>query len=101
MKIDTIRKYFVHTMLAFGLALFFAACGGGGDSASFDGNSTGNQIDINVTCTTPATISSYIALVSGDVIVQTGSNTTIETYHDINGDKRVCLVSGSAYILRK
>ena len=59
------------------------------------------KIPINVNCTTPATINSYISLYSGDVLVKVEDNTTIETYHNTDGTKKVCLVSGNAYISRK
>ncbi len=79
--------------------LSFTACGGGGDDASFANSET--IIDIDVNCTTPATISTYITVNSGDVIVKDDENTTISIYHDINNTKKVCLVSGLAHIIRK
>ena len=85
------------------ITLLFSACGGGGGSdASF--SNAEQKIDINETCiTTPTSsdISNYITLESGDTIIKDADNTVISTYHDVNGTKKVCLVSGSAYILRK
>ena len=79
--------------------LGLTACGNGGSDASF---SDGEQkIDIDINCTTPAQVETYINLYSGDTIVKKEDNTSISTYHDTNGTKKVCLVSGSAYILRK
>ena len=79
------------------LVVLFTACGGGSD-AHFR---NANIIPIDVNCTTPATISTYITLQSDDVIVKEENNTTISIYHDINLNKKVCLVSGKAYIIRK
>jgi len=81
------------------LTLSFSACGGGGDDASFKNSETMIPIDVN--CTTPATIATYITVNSGDVIVKEEENTTISIYHDVNGTKKVCLVSGLAHIIRQ
>ena len=81
------------------LTLSFTACGGGSDDASFANSET--MIDIDVNCTTPATISTYITLHSGDAVVKDDDNTTISIYHDVNGTKKVCLESGSAHIIRQ
>ena len=82
----------------------FSACGGGGgDDAGFSNTTTENRVDINITCITPVTttaINSYVTMLSGDVLVQATNNTTVETYHDTNGTKKICLVSGSAYVVR-
>ena len=82
--------------------LSFTACGGGGDDASF--KNTENLVDINIQCEVNATssdIATYITVNSGDVIVKEEDNTTISLYHDINGTKKVCLVSGSAHIIKQ
>jgi hypothetical protein len=83
------------------VTLTFTACGGGGggDSASFKDAQTIIPIDIN--CTTPATISAYITMKSGDVVVKEDDNTTIKIYHDANDNKKVCLVNGSANLVRE
>jgi hypothetical protein len=60
-------------------------------------------IDIDVNCTVApnqTTINTYIPVYSGDVIVKDDDNTSI-IYHDINGTKKVCLVSGSAHIIKQ
>lgn len=82
----------------------FSGCGNT-DEASFETSSSSSgsstiTIAIDVTCTTPATIDTYIELKSGDTIVKNSDNTSIETYHDATGAKKVCLVSGSASIIR-
>jgi len=87
------------------LAIAFTACGGGGgggDNANF--SNAEQKIAIDVNCSTQVTttlINSYITMLSGDVLVRAENNTTVETYHDINGTKKVCRVSGSAYLIRK
>ena len=79
----------------------FSACGGGDSDASFKNSETLIPIDINCTVTpTVLDISTYIELKSGDVIVE-DENATIETYHDTNGTKKVCIDSGIAHIIRK
>jgi hypothetical protein len=84
------------------ITVSFTACGGGGDDASFTNSE--NLVDITIPCqTTPTTtdIANYITVNSGDVIVKEEDNTTISIYHDINGTKKVCLVSGSAHIIKQ
>lgn len=84
------------------ITLSFTACGGGSDDASFKNSET--LIDITIPCQTTPTqtdIANYITVNSGDVIVKDDENTTISIYHDINNTKKVCLVSGSAHIIRK
>jgi hypothetical protein len=89
----------------FFIALGLSACGGGGGSASFENTNTATQIDISIPCVTnPSTtdINNYITLLSGDTISKSG-DVTIITYHDSDGDKKVCVdgsSTGSAYILR-
>jgi len=92
----TLYKNVLATMLITLVTLSFSACS---DDAHFA--DAENQISINVACTTPTTINSYIPLYSEDVVVKAEDNTTIEIYHTTDGSKRVCLVSGNAYIIRK
>ena len=87
-------KNIIYLVASVLIAISFNACGSSSSSTSTI------QIPIDVNCTTPATINTYIPLQSGDSIVPQEDNTTVSTYHDINGTKRVCLVSGSAYIER-
>ena len=85
------------------VALSFTACGGGGGDSSFSGDTT-TQIDINVNCVsgTPSAgdLATYITLLSGDTIVEDTDPTTVSTYHDLSGNKKICLNTGSAHILR-
>ena len=98
---NKLKKIISTTILTI-LPLSFIACGGGGGDASFKNSETLVSIDVNCTAVpTPVDIATYIDLNSGDVIVQDDANTTIKTYHDINGTKKVCLVSGTAHIIRK
>lgn len=75
---------------------FFTACSGGGD-ANYGGTSTKVTI---VDCNSSLVISDYTTLESGDTIIKDEDNTTVSTYHDIDGNKTICILSGSAYILR-
>lgn len=97
------KNLLVVTLLVL-VTLSFNACGGGGgDDAGFTNTSSENRINIDVNCITPVTtvaINSYVTMLSGDVLVQATNNTVVETYHDTNGTKKICLVSGSAYLIR-
>lgn len=93
-------KMATFSLLAF-CTIVFSACGGGGGASFSDSQ---NIIAIDVNCTTPATIATYIPLQSGDTITVASGTPTIITYHDVNGNKRVCLdpsTSGSANIIRQ
>ena len=81
----------------------FSACGvGGGDSASFENSEI--LIPITIACVTTPTstdISSYETLNSGDTIVKDTNDTVVSIYHDVDGNKKVCLESGTAHIVRQ
>lgn len=84
-------------------ALVFAACGGGGGGSDASFSNAQQKDDINIACkTNPDTsdIATYIDLFSGDIIVKVDNNATVSIYHDVNGTKKVCRVTGSSYILR-
>ena len=77
----------------------FTACG---DDASFKDSE--ELIPINIACVTSPdsnNIDSYITLNSGDTIVKDNDGAEISIYHDVNGVKKVCLVTPSAHIIRK
>ncbi len=79
--------------------LVFKACSEG-DGAFINADS---KIEITIDCVVnpiETDIATYITVISGDVVVTEDSNSSISTYHDINGIKKVCRVSGSAYIIR-
>jgi len=85
-------------------AISFSACS---DDASFTNETVqGNiplaqqRIAIDVNCSTPAIVDDYISLQSGDTITKEDANTSVITYHDINGSKKVCLKYGKATIIR-
>jgi hypothetical protein len=97
-------KKVLMTIVSTFIIIGFSACGGGGggDDASFENSESKIPIDVNCTTTpTSAQISNYIPLQSGDNIVKEVTDTEISIYHDVDGNKKVCLVSGSAYIIRK
>lgn len=94
------QKKIIPVTIATLVSIVLSACGGGGSSFS----NTQNIIAIDVSCTTPAAITSYIPLQSGDTITIGSGSPSITTYHDVNGTKRVCLdpsTSGSANIIRQ
>ena len=90
-------------ILALGITILasisFTACG---DDASFKDSE--ELIPINIACVTSPdsnNIDSYITLNSGDTIVKDNDGAEISIYHDVNGVKKVCLVTPSAHIIRK
>lgn len=97
------RAKYITKLVTFTTALLLlSACGGGGGGdASFKDGST--IVPIDIICKTAPTIndiSTYIALQSKDAIVKDDANTIVSIYHDINSNKKVCLVSGNAHIVR-
>ena len=89
------------------ITIGFSACS---DNASFTNMTTSDvadslaqqRIPIDVNCSTsPAVIDDYITLESGDIITKEEASTSITTYHDIDGVKKVCLNSGTATIVRE
>ena len=74
------------------IALLFSACGGSGDG-QFD---TGEQkIDV------PVCVDSNLTIVQNDLLVKDDANTTVTISHDVNGTKTVCVLTGSAHIIRE
>lgn len=61
-------------------------------------------IPIDVICSKDSSktedINSYITMQSGDILEKSEDNTSIMTYHSQNGTKKVCLISGSAFLRR-
>ena len=88
-------KKYLMIIIALSSTVFFTACGGGGTSDG--GGST--QITV-AACETPDVIANYTLLQSGDTIVKDEASTVINTFHDVDGNKRICVSSGSAHILR-
>ncbi len=88
------------------LTLLLTACGGKGGTDSDDGGNSGSveeKINIDIPCiTTPTSIdiSNYITLLSGDIVEKETADAEIIIYHDLDGNKKVCLVTPSAYIIR-
>lgn len=88
-------KYLTYFLVTLG-ALTFTACGSG--DADFSGTS-GSTVSI-VDCNSSTVVTDYTPLQSADVVVQDDNNTIVNTYHDIDGNKRICVDSGSAHIVR-
>lgn len=99
-------KKIISIILPITIAIVFTACGGGGGDSSFSNNSNGtsNNIPINIPCLVGNIsindFSSYLTLNSGDEILKNDDSTVVTIYHNVSGEKKVCLNSGSAYIVR-
>lgn len=81
------------------IILAFTSCGGSG-SASFKSAVE----DISIPCVANPSSNDfdrYITLNSGDKIVNDTPDAKVTTYHNANGEKKVCLNSGKAHIVRK
>ncbi len=94
------KKVNLITLSIITTALFFSACS---DSHFKDAETI---IDIDKQCIVDANttvINDYITMLSGDVLVakEDENQTVIETYHDTNGTKKICIVSGKAYLIRQ
>ena len=74
------------------LALFLSACGGNGEGA-FD---TGEQ-----KITVPKCTDSNLTIAPNDLLVKDDSSTTVTISHDLNGTKTVCVLTGTAHIIRE
>ena len=95
MKIKNILSMIVISIIA----ISFTACGDGSD-ASFSNSE--EKIVIKDCNTTGAVIpTDFTTMQSADTIIKKETTTTITTYHDISGNKKVCVDMGSAYLLRK
>ena len=92
------------SLLVVALAFMFNACGGGSDSTQAPiVNATQTTIDISRYCVanpTAQAIGTYLEIEAGDTIVKDENVTVVETYSDTSGKLRVCLVSGSAHLVR-
>ena len=71
--------------------LLLSACSGGGGDSSFE----------NANTTIPITnCETYVDVLSGDAIVQDSNGTSIKTVFNTDGSKKVCIISGTAHIVR-
>ena len=88
------KKYLL-TITVLTLSVLLTACGGGGGTSD---EASGGDIVI-APCETPDVVANYTPLLSGDTIISEDNNTTIETFHNIDGNKVICK-NGNAHILR-
>lgn len=89
MNITNKKKLIV---LSFGALIALSGCGGGGN-ASFENTDVSTPI---ASCTLP--LASWTTVNSADVVSAT-SGTQIKFDHDSSGNKKVCVVSGTATLL--
>ena len=88
-------KNIIKTTLIIINAIALSSCGSG------DINCNSNEVNsfvLNIRCNDD--ISSYIPLLSNDIILKNEDNTTIRIFHDESNQKVICIKSGSATITR-
>lgn len=86
-------KFIYSLLIAVSSLILFSACGGGGGGG---GTTSDNEI---IACSATTNIpDGYTTLESGDTITNLTSGTVISFFHSSGGDKKVCVVSGSAVI---
>lgn len=93
-------RYIIKSTLISAIIVFFTACGGG-DGSFFNAY---EKVNIDVSCVNDpdsTDIDTYITILSGDTLVKENNNTTVSIYHDINNLKKICISTGSAYLLRR
>ena len=61
---------------------------------------TQEKISIDIECSS-ATVDEYLSLQKGDILRKEEKNTTIKTYQNSSGVKKVCIISGKAVIIRE
>lgn len=49
----------------------------------------------------PACSDNNLSIVTNDLLVKDDANTTVTISHDANGTKTVCVLSGTAHIIRE
>jgi len=89
MKNINIFKLSLATLLTITI---FTGCGGGGDGASFENSET---------LITLQNCETYTDILAGDLVVQDSTNTSIKTVFNTDGSKKVCVLTGSAHIVRQ
>ena len=88
------------SIITFGvISLSFTACGGGSESSFSNSEEIIPIVDCNLTGAVIPT--DFTTMESKDAIVKKVDETTITTYHDVSGNKKICTDIGSAYLLRK
>lgn len=80
------------------ILLTFSACGGGGENGHSDDNNVSSSVLVQ-DCNISSDITAYTTMKSGDILRQKAANTVVKIYHSID-DKRVCTLSGQAYVVR-
>jgi hypothetical protein len=94
------RKQLQQMIVTVTTVVLFTACGGGSNTLEgFDGNSF-EKIAISQTCTPSDAVDEYFTLNSGDRVMKESEGTEVSIFHDENSLKKICLNSGSAYVIR-
>lgn len=95
------------------LSFFLSACGGGSGDTTYMNTTTNEDTKITIincdnsndliadhSCDNVIVPDYYTCIQSGDTLVKDDSNTIIKVIGDSNDNKKVCVVSGSAHLLR-
>ena len=76
------------------ISLFLASCGGG-DTHEIGSTGTNTSTTIVV-----KNCNEFTTIKSGDTLIKDSNSTIVTIVDNSNGDKKVCVDSGSAHILR-
>ena len=83
------------TITMFATLLLLSACSGGG------GGDGGGSFNTGLEQITITNCNAYTIAQTSDLIVKDSATTTIQIIHDSNGSKSVCVITGSAHIIRE
>lgn len=86
------------TLITSLLTLILSGCGGGGGGSSDASFDTGDTKIPVVICNNTTPIFTNIEV--GDLLVKETSSTLVNIVHDSNNNKKVCVISGAAHLLR-
>ncbi len=98
----TIKKIIIGFSLILS-PLMFTACGDGNDASFSLDSSSGSNTTSKTTQVTVVDCNgelSFTTIQSGDTLVKNTSSTTVDLRHLSDDTKKVCVLSGSAYLER-
>lgn len=94
------KKIITLTITTF-ITIGLTACGSSGSyQTEIKDDTQQEKITIDSQCTDDTDVANYTPLEKGDEVVPDNNDTVVTFYHNEENQKVVCLVQGSAYILR-